>query len=103
MSLENWQVNIAIITKQNGKAIKKKKVINFNCPFHIYLQRHISRIYKETLQLNNDKKITPLKMGNKHFSEDKQPMSTLMFNIKLSKGKQKPQWHNISNPLEWLK
>lgn len=42
-------------------------------------------------------------MGNKHFSEDKQPMSTLMFNIKLSKGKQKPQWHNISNPLEWLK
>lgn len=42
-------------------------------------------------------------MGNKHFSEDKQPMSTLMFNIKLSKSKQKPQWHNITNPLEWLK
>lgn len=45
MSLENWQVNIAIITKQNGKAIKKKNSNKLQLSIsHISIETYIQNI-----------------------------------------------------------
>lgn len=44
MSLENWQVNSAIITKQNGKAIKKNSNKLQLSISHISIETYIQNI-----------------------------------------------------------